>query len=325
MAEFIVREAQDVDIGSSSSRQFYDDQGEDVPTVSDDEFIDDSEQVQSEYPYFANVTRTYSDAMQVNIENYEDIEARHYFDSDDNGDDDELHDFSNFKAKARLFRESLICPHGLENPDSFFYAILYAIRHKFTEKVDFLQDENRLKEDVGLALSHDLFEIKSLLRLDGQDRLNFENQCFKINRILNKHNMFLRVFELKDKFHYILKQNSKQKQYFSEISACVIERFNGFTIVRLEFDNEIRKEFTPIDIIYKPVKKLEAILDCFFTKQLHLAYKAVYNKTKNIDDHRSSCAFECYFCGKFWVRKQRLEIHMKNCVGKPGFVYNFKI
>ena len=49
-----------------------------------------------------------------------------------------------------------------------------------------------------------LFEIKSLLRLDGEDVLNFENQCFQINTILSRHNMFLRVFELKDKFRYII-------------------------------------------------------------------------------------------------------------------------
>ena len=247
MAEFIESEAMDVDYNSRQCE----DEGEDVPTVSDNEFIDDSEQQQSEYPYFANVTRSYNDTLlsRDDIENLEDLDARHYFDSDN--DEDDLHDFPNFQAKAQLFRNSLICPHGLENPDSFFYAIFYAIRHKFTEKVDFLQDEDVLKEDVGIQLSHDLFEIKSLLRLDGRDRLNFENQCFKINRILSRHDMFLRVFELKDKFHYLIKQNSEQKKYFNEVSACVIERFNGFTIVRLEFDNQIRKEFTPVDIIYK--------------------------------------------------------------------------
>ena len=317
MAEFLQTEAIDID---SINRQS-EDEGEDVVTVSDSEFIDDSEQPQqSEYPYFTNVTRTYNDAM-PDIENLEDLEARHYFDSDE---EEELHDFLNFEAKAELFRDSLICPHGLENPDSFFYAILYAIRHKFTKKVDFLQDENSLKQDVGLALSHDLFEIKSLLRLDGKDKLNFENQCFKINTILSRHNMFLRVFELKDKFRYIIKQNSEQKKYFSEVSACVVERFNGFTIVRLEFDNEIRREFTPVDIIYKPVIKLQAILNCFFTDHLHLAYKAVYNETIDWTKLRTSCAFQCYFCGKFWTRKTKLTTHMKNCVGKPGFVYNFQ-
>ena len=316
MAQFIHSEAIDVDLIEE------DNEGENavVATVSDNEFIDDSEQPQQDYPYFTNVTRTYEDAM-PDIENIEDLEARHYFDSDE---EEDLHDFLNFEVKARLFRESLICPHGLENPDSFFYAILYAIRHKFTEKVDFLQDEDSLKQDVGLQLSHDLFEIKSLLRLDGDDKLNFENQCFKINTILSRHNMFLRVFELKDKFRYIIKQNSEQKKFFSEVSACVVERFNGFTIVRLEFDNVIRREFTPIDIIYKPVIKLQAILNCFFTKQLHLAYKAVYNQETKWDKLKTSCAFQCYFCGKFWTRQAKLNNHMKNCVGKPGFVYNFQ-
>ena len=324
MAQFIDSEAMDVDCNT----QCDDEKGEEeVPSVSDDEFIDDSEQIvvdQSEYPYFANVTRSYNDTLTrvEDLESLEDLDARHYFDSDN--DEDDLHEFSKFEAKARVFRESLICPHGLENPDSFFYAILYAIRHKFTEKVDFLQNEDSLKQDVGIELSRELFEIKSLLRLDGQDKLNFENQCFKINRILSRHNMFLRVFELKDKFHYLIKQNSEQKKFFKEVSACIIERFNGFTIVRLEFDNQIRKEFTPIDIVYKPVIKLPAILNCFFTKQLHLAYKAVYNEKTKWEKLTSTCAFQCYFCGKFWTRKPRLEQHMKNCVGKPGFVYNFQ-
>ena len=321
MAQFIDSEAMDVDCNIDDN-----DESEEVPSVSDNEFIDDSEQVadQSEYPYFANVTRTYNDTLSrvEDLENLEDLDARHYFDSDN--DEDDLHDFSKFEAKAQVFRESLICPHGLENPDSFFYAILYAIRHKFTEKVDFLQDEDSLKQDVGIELSRELFEIKSQLRLDGEDRLNFENQCFQINRILSRRNMFLRVFELKDKFHYLIKQNSEQKKFFREVSACVIERFNGFTTVRLEFDNQIRKEFTPIDIIYKPVIKLQAILNCFFTKQLHLAYKAVYNFETNCKQMRSCCAFQCYYCGKFWTRQKRLEIHIKNCVGKPGFVYNFQ-
>ena len=319
MAEFLETEAIDVDAIENDNNS----EGKNIATVSDDEFIDDSEQPENFYPYFTNVTKSYDDAMRDSY-NVDDLEARHYFDSDE--EEKELNEFPNFEAKVKLFRESLINPHGLENPDSFFYSILYAIRHKLTDKVDFVEEEEEdsLKQDVGLALSHDLFEIKSLLRLDGEDVLNFENQCFQINTILSRHNMFLRVFELKDKFRYIIKQNSEQKKYFSEVSACVIERFNGFTIVRLEFDNEIRKEFSPIDIIYKPVIKRNAILNCFFTDKLHLAYKAVYNETTKWDKLSSSCAFQCYFCGKFWTRKNKLAVHMKNCLGKPGFVYNFQ-
>ena len=271
MSDFIDSEAQVVNSGNDNEVE-----GEFVATVSDEEFIDDSEQ----FDCLTNVTRNYNDVIQENmleIENGSDLEARHYFDSDE--DEPTWHEFSNSKAKVKLFKESLISPHGIENLDSFFYSILYAIRHQFTQKVDFLQDEDILKQDVGLALSEDLFEIKNSLRLDGQDVLNFENQCFRVNTILSKHNMFLRVFELKDKFRYLIKQNSERKNHFKELSACVIQRFNGFLITRLEFDNEIRKNFKPIDIIYKPVIKLESIIDCFFTDRLHLAFKAVYNET----------------------------------------------
>ena len=316
MAEFLVTEAIDVDATNDNNGE-----GNNTATVSDDEFIDDSEQPQNNdfYPYFTNVSRSYDDAMQ-DSENVDDLEARNYFDSDE---EEEINEFCNFEAKVKLFRESLINPHGLENPDSFFYSILYAIRHKLTGKVDSVEQEENLKQNVGLALSHDLFEIKSSLRLD-LDVLNFENQCFKINTILSRHNMFLRVFESKDKFRYIIKQNSEQKKFFSEVSACVVERFNGFTIIRLEFDNEIRKDFTPVDIIYKPVKKQDTILNCFFTDKLHLAYKAVYNETKKWDKLKSTCAFQCYFCSKFYTRKVKLDFHIKNCTGKTGFIYNFQ-
>ena len=247
MAEFLLTEAIDVDSVNGDNNEG----NINTATVSDEEFIDDQPQNESSdfHPYFTNVSRSYDDVMQDF--NFDALEARNYFDSDE--EEEEINEFANFESKVSLFKQSLINPQGLENPDSFFYSILYAIRNKLIGKVDSVDEEN-LKEDVGLALSHDLFEIKSLLRLD-LDVLNFENQCFKINTILSKYNMFLRVFELKDKFRYLIKQNCEQKKIVNEVSACVIERFNGFTIVRLEFDNEIRRNFTPVDIIYKPVKR----------------------------------------------------------------------
>ena len=316
MAEFLLTEAIDVDSVNDDNNEG----NINTATVSDDEFIDDTPLENNDcYPYFTNVSRSYDDAMR-DFENIDDLEARNYFDSDE--EEEEINEFSNFEAKIKLFKESLLNPHGLDNPDSFFYSILYAIRNKLTTKVDFTDEEN-LKEDVGLALSHDLFEIKSLLRLD-LDVLNFENQCFKINTILSKYNMFLRVFELKDKFRYLIKQNNEQKKIVNEVSACLIERFNGFAIVRLEFDNEIRKDFTPVDIIYKPVKKENTILNCFFTEKLYLAYRATYNETKVWKTLRNSNAFQCYFRSKFYIRKSKLDYHMRNCTGKPGFIYNFQ-
>ena len=91
-----------------------------------------------------------------------------------------------------------------------------------------------------------------MIRLD-LDILNFENQCLKINQILNKNNLFLRVFELKEKFRCLTKQDSEKKNLIRDLSACIIEMFNGFNIVRIEFDRKLRQKMSPIDIIYKPV------------------------------------------------------------------------
>ena len=204
MAEFLITEAVDVDSVNGDSNEG----NINTATISDQEFIDDEPQNESGnfYLYFTNVSRSYNDAMR-DFENVDNLEARNYFDSDE--EEEEIDEFANFESKVISFKELLIIPQGLENPYSFFYSILYAIRNKKTDKFGSIDDEN-LKIDVGLALSHDLFEIKSLLRLD-VDVLNFENQCFKINTILNKYDMFLRVFELKDKFRYLFKQNSEKK------------------------------------------------------------------------------------------------------------------
>ena len=177
MAEFLIDEAIDVDDVTDNSEGNI--EATATATVSDDEFIDDRPVNEDFYPYFANVSRSYDDAMQ-DFKNVDDLEARNYFASDDD-EEDEINYL--FEAKVKVFKESLINPHGLENLDSFFYSILYAVRYKLTENKD-STDEQKLKEDVGLALFHDLLEIKSLLRLD-LDVLNFENQCFKINRILS--------------------------------------------------------------------------------------------------------------------------------------------
>ena len=172
MAEFLITEAIDVDATNNDNNEG----NINAATLSDDESIDDRPLNENNdfYPYFTNVSRSYDDATQ-DSKNVDDLEGRNYFDSDDE-EEDEINDL--FEAKVKLFKESLINPQGLENPDSFFYSILYAIRYKLTEKKDSIDEEN-LKEDVGLALFHDLFEIKSLLRLD-LDVLNFENSVLKL-------------------------------------------------------------------------------------------------------------------------------------------------
>ena len=51
------------------------------------------------------------------------------------------------------------------------------------------------------------------MRLD-LDILNFQNQCLKINQILNKNNLLLSIFELKEKCRCLIKQDSEEKKSY---------------------------------------------------------------------------------------------------------------
>ena len=66
-----------------------------------------------------------------------------------------------------------------------------------------------LQKDIENDQLYDaLFCSKKRLDLDIQ---YFENQCFSVNDLLIKHGLFLRIYELKDKYHYLIKQDSERK------------------------------------------------------------------------------------------------------------------
>ena len=77
-----------------------------------------------------------------------------------------------------------------------------------------------------------LFPAKGQLRLES-DIQNFENHCFSVNDPLNKHRLFLRVYELKDKFQYLINQNSKKKQTCEIYLAVSLKNSAGSTLFAL--------------------------------------------------------------------------------------------
>ena len=100
--------------------------------------------------------------------------------------------------------------------------------------------------------------------------------------MLNRYGLFLRVYELKDKFCYLIKQDSEKKTVFRELSSCIVEKFNGFNIVRVEFSKKLRQSFRSIDIIYNPVEKCDEIVNCYFSEKLNAAFQGIYNEGRKI-------------------------------------------
>ena len=195
MSDFILREAD-----HDEDDEIDNDEGNYVMTESDNEFIDDETEFdQNPFSYYnlTNVEKSYDDTMNECLENFNfNQEANNYISDDLPGDIDE---FDNFENKIDKFVKELYFP-GEQNENSFLFAVLYAIRYYLTEQLDKVEDD--FFSSNSLTVYERLYAVKDKLKLDLK-LSSFEDQCFIINHILNKSNLFLRVYEQKKKFRYI--------------------------------------------------------------------------------------------------------------------------
>ena len=105
----------------------------------------------------------------------------------------------------------------------------------------------------------------------------FSNQSY-----FKQKQFFERVFELKEKFRCLIKQDAERKNVIRELSSCIFEKFNSFNIVRLERNRKLRQKMSPIDIIFKPVKKETENIEFFFLRQLTWPIEVRLAKMKNV-------------------------------------------
>ena len=282
MTDFLLTEAVDDDAIDEGNIDFESNINEEM-TISDEEFIDDSEINESitDHYGFTNVSRDYTEAVEDSFSDFDFDQEPNNYCNENEIHDLEIDDFKDCKSKIENFVKTLINPQGLNNDDSFFNSILFAIRYHLSRKVENC-DDDELKRDIGAEIFDEIYPFKSMIKLN-LDILHFENQCLKINQILNKHNLFLHIFELKEKFRCLIKQDSEKKNIIRYLSSCIIENFNGFNIARIEFERKLRQKMSPIDIIYKPVKKEDEIIECFFTSQINQRTDQLLVKIKKLN------------------------------------------
>ena len=58
---------------------------------------------------------------------------------------------------------------------------------------------------------------------------------------MSKHNYFLRIFELKDKYRQLSMKEPKKQNIVRQLSSCLIEKYNGFQVISIEIDREQKK------------------------------------------------------------------------------------
>ena len=151
------------------------------------------------------------------------------------------------------------------------------------------------------------------------DLQKFNNDCYEINCFLSDFIYFLRVFELKNKFRQMIIKEPKKTNFVRQLSSCIIEKYNGYQTISTEFEKKQRKNFKPIDIIYKPTKNPEKSPVCYFTPDISKAYQNLYSSGDKI---KSQYCPYCY-CNKFVAREEKQKRHTENCSGVPGVIYNF--
>ena len=219
MADFLLTEAVDEDyVGGVDEGNIFD---EDM-TLSDEEFIDDSviEESVTDHYGFTNVSRDYTEAVEDSFSDFDFEQEPNNYCNENEIHDLEVDNFKDYKSKIEKFAKTLPNTQGLNNKDSFFYSILFAERYQLTGKFSCDNDDDvdeQIKVDTGAEIFSEIYTLKNMMRLD-LDILNFENQCLKINHILNKNNLFLPVFELKEKFRCLIKQDSEKKSYQRSLS-----------------------------------------------------------------------------------------------------------
>ena len=82
----------------------------------------------------------------------------------------------------------------------------------------------------------------------------FFDKCHLVNYLLETKGLFLRIHEKRDKFRYLMKKGVTGKSNVTRnLSPCVIQKFNGYEVLKHQLKRPEKQFYVPIDIIYEPV------------------------------------------------------------------------
>ena len=258
---------------------------------SDNENVENFEFVHSEINIDEANQRIEQEAL-ARIANCDDYSNLSYASEED---ESSVFEFPNSQNHIDNFKNSLLPENTEDIHHNFIRVILYKTRQITEDKTDICDDE-ALKENATVKqLIEKLSNEKFKFSLDLQE---FNRVCYEINQILIKYNFFLRVFEQKNKYRNLLiKQPEKQNQ-IKQLASCIIQKYNGYQVIKNSFSKRERQEFEPVDIIYIPTKNVQILPLCYYTTNISNAYTALYSE--GLKTRGAYTIYECYYCNKFF-------------------------
>ena len=193
---------------------------------------------------------------------------------------------------------------------------------KTEERPNFDQIKEILGQDFYLALK----EIEADVMLD-HTIFGFFDRRSAINEIMAKLGYFLKFYERRNKFRYQLRQKLKSKNEMrAELSACVIQKFNGYDLLRASLKYSEKKDLLPIDIVYELTLNTEKPIKCFFASEIHLAFDTYFDKIAKGNKKMVKCNItkQCPCCNNFFMKSnKKMKDHINSCSAQAGFNYSF--
>ena len=136
---------------------------------------------------------------------------------------------------------------------------------------------------MGENLFNNLKEIEEEVKLD-RTLSGFFDRCFKLNKFPAKHNYFLKFFERRNVYRFLVKKKVQGKNEVTRnLSNSVLEKFKDYEMIRNDLSFNEKVEVIPIDIVCEPIYDETIPVPCYFT---------------------SLSVYQCYYCQNFFCKKQ---------------------
>ena len=144
--------------------------------------------------------------------------------------------------------------------------------------------------------------------------------------VLAKHNVFLKFFERRDTYRFLIKKKVKRKNEVTRnLLSSVLEKFNSYEMIRNDLSYQEKAEVIPIDVVYEPICDENFPVPCYFTSEIHLAYRSYvgfFDKEKEQIKNRTFR--QCHYCQNFFAKnKEQIKKLLSICTAKEGITYAF--
>ena len=111
-----------------------------------------------------------------------------------------------------------------------------------------------------------------------------------------------------------------------ELPACMIQKFNGYDLLRTKLERFEKKDLLSIDFVYEPNLDIVKPIYCYFTPETHMAFNTCYDKIVRGSKKRlnTNSTRQCPYCNNFFIKSpKKMKEHISCCAGQAGFNFSF--